>query len=376
MRKKSPFWLNLICFQILVLLVETACNMRDSQFAHLPPSDYFYKRYEGKMGEDLHFTMELNRHDSTLEGSYFYEKIGKPIDLSGKIDKSGRISLVESLEGKETGKFEGSFKAGNQEEIVGEWVAKGKKISFEMQENYQKGMAQLKMDNYSDSYGKCDLNEEKMQGCAKIRLNVLQIVENSSETIKNKVNEKLNLMAFEGKNPENITRDFIAQYQKDIKELSPEFTLVYEQNLDMKVLLNEKNILSIQCEKYEYMGGAHGSLNNTFANFDLGTGAEIAVESLFLPNSKQEISTIAEQSFRIKNNISEKQTFEEAGYWFADNKFYLPQKFYLLRDKIVFQYEEYEIAPYAMGAQIVEIPYTQIEKFLLKDSILANFLKP
>ena len=365
-----------MCFQLLLMSVETACNMRDSQFAHFPPSDYFYKRYEGKIGENLPFVMELNRHDSILEGTYCYDKVGKPILLKGEVDKNGRILLIESSDGKETGKFEGSFKVGNQEEIEGEWVAKGKKMPFEMQENYQKGMAQLKMENYSDSYGKCDLNEAKPQGCAKIRLNLLQIVENTSASARDKINSRLNMIAFESKKPENITHDFIAQYQKDVKELSPEFTLVYEQTLDMKTLLNEKNLLSIQCIRYEYMGGAHGSQNNNFVNFDLATGDEIVLEEVLLPNSKEKITEIAANLFRKQNNISENQTFEDAGYWFSDNKFYLPPKYYLLKDKIVFQYEEYEIAPYAMGAQIVEIPYTYIENFLIKDSILANFLKP
>lgn len=374
--KKIPFHsYNLASIFFFICCTEIACNMRDSQYVHLPPSDYFYKVYQGKIGENLDFMMQLNRHDSILEGSYYYNKVRKPISLTGNIDKNGKITLIETVAGKETGRFKGSFKVGNQEEISGEWEMKGKRIAFEMQENYDKGTAQLKMENYAQSTGKCNLEADNQKGCAKIRLNHIQIIENVSNSVKEKVNDKLNLIAFDGKKPENITQDFLAQYQKDLQELSPEFALVYEQTLDMNVLLNEANLLTIQCTHYEYMGGAHGSTNHAFVNFDLNTGEEIVLESMFLPNSMEKITEIGAILFREQNNIFENQTFENAGYWFTDDKFYLPKKYYFLKDKIVFQYEEYEIAPYAMGAQIVEIPYIMIEKFIVNNSILANFLK-
>src|SRR5579872_7349952 len=89
-------------------------------------SKNFYKRYKGKLGEDLFITMCLQRDssvaggDTLLSGNYYYDKIGKPLSLKGSLKKEVEISLTETDElHKKTGLFTGKFTG--PETIEGTW---------------------------------------------------------------------------------------------------------------------------------------------------------------------------------------------------------------------------------------------------------------
>ncbi|MFN0200759.1 MAG: RsiV family protein, partial [Bacteroidia bacterium] len=93
---------------------------------------------------------------------------------------------------------------------------------------------------------------------------------------------------------------------------------------------------------------------------------------VFLPNSQLGLTPIAEEYFRKQQKLGDK-TWEEAGFWFENNQFQLSKKFILLKDRVRFEYNEYEIAPYVMGAPVVEIPYSAIMDYL-KPEITALVL--
>lgn len=49
----------------------------------------------------------LDREGDAVSGWYFYLAIGKEIQLNGKVDASGSFQLAESLDSRQTGRFEG-----------------------------------------------------------------------------------------------------------------------------------------------------------------------------------------------------------------------------------------------------------------------------
>src|SRR5262249_20252473 len=76
----------------------------------------FKKTFVGTIGDKLAVQMDIERDGSKITGSYFYDKPGaynlayKLLDLNGKVDKEGNVTLDES--GYETGekKLTGTFK--------------------------------------------------------------------------------------------------------------------------------------------------------------------------------------------------------------------------------------------------------------------------
>jgi len=69
----------------------------------------FIGRFKGSIG-NYKIQMELYREGNNLKGTYFYEKIGNPLYLKGRIDDTGNFKIEEFDEkGKHTGTFIGKF---------------------------------------------------------------------------------------------------------------------------------------------------------------------------------------------------------------------------------------------------------------------------
>jgi hypothetical protein len=106
-----------------------------------------------------------------------------------------------------------------------------------------------------------------------------------------------------------------------------------------------KNVVSLVYTYYQYSGGAHGNYGTTAFNYK-PNGTPVTLENL--SSNIDELTAIAEQTFR-------KQNGELKEYWFDDEKFYLPDVFYFTENAIVFYYGLYEIAPYAAGDIFLEL---------------------
>src|ERR1044071_5281227 len=67
------------------------------------------REFSGAINRSLRIKMTLSQNGKTLSGSYYYEKVGKPITLSGSINGQ-QFTLKEYDEnGKSTGTFSGRF---------------------------------------------------------------------------------------------------------------------------------------------------------------------------------------------------------------------------------------------------------------------------
>src|SRR6185503_3054374 len=66
------------------------------------------KHFKGSIGSSLDLQMKLVRTGDLLAGSYFYQKVGTRINLRGKVEKDGNLTLAEfDQAGKQTGLFQG-----------------------------------------------------------------------------------------------------------------------------------------------------------------------------------------------------------------------------------------------------------------------------
>ncbi len=112
-----------------------------------------------------------------------------------------------------------------------------------------------------------------------------------------------------------------------------------------------------------YSGGAHPNAATTAICFDPATGMEVAVNDIFKEECNKELKEF------IKAVIAEHfdcATFQEVinnGYLF-DNDIYISNNFILGNEKTVFIYNPYDIAPYAAGEIIVEIPNEKIKHMM------------
>jgi hypothetical protein len=75
--------------------------------------------FAGEIARGLKIEMKLFREGSKLSGSYYYERIGKDLQLRGTIEETGSLVLEEFVRGQKTGVFVGKFVSDGR--IEGGW---------------------------------------------------------------------------------------------------------------------------------------------------------------------------------------------------------------------------------------------------------------
>lgn len=116
---------------------------------------------------------------------------------------------------------------------------------------------------------------------------------------------------------------------------------------DTKILFESKKYISLVVNNYSYTGGAHGGATSFYVTFNINTGKFITLDNIV--KNKKLLLNVAEKKFRKEQSVPTNQTFENSGFWFKDNKFYLPDNYAVVDKGVLFQYGQYEIAPYAAG---------------------------
>ncbi len=128
---------------------------------------------------------------------------------------------------------------------------------------------------------------------------------------------------------------------------------------------------------YSYTGGAHGTMLLTTLNFDLRTGKPLYFKDVFNIEKDVEMRKVIQNqllfdvSLDMERGITSLEELNGLGYNISE---LIPQPttFILSELGITFIYQVYEIAAYALGEQVITIPYDQMTDFLTdtaKDAI-------
>jgi len=117
-----------------------------------------------------------------------------------------------------------------------------------------------------------------------------------------------------------------------------------------------KNIITITSEETIYTGGANAFYDLTYSNFYLESGARVKLENILVDNNLSELEKLGEKIFIKMKNIRADQSFDEAGYWFENERFALSDNFAVTDSGLIFFYNLYEIGPRSEGTTKLFIP--------------------
>lgn len=138
----------------------------------------------------------------------------------------------------------------------------------------------------------------------------------------------------------------------------------YASALNYEVTYNENCFLSFYYDTYIFTGGAHGNTTRKSNTFSLLTAKPIRLDYFFnRQNYKQYVLTEILRQAKINQS-------QEGGFYFDDYekliaKYFNPNNFYLTTEGVVIYFNQYEIAPYAVG----------IPEFLISNDKLDNLPK-
>ena len=159
---------------------------------------------------------------------------------------------------------------------------------------------------------------------------------------------------------EDAGRDFVADYDKTKAELS-EYGMSWYYKGDAQVLFISDSMISIQADADVFTGGAHGMFSTTFLTIDPKTGALYLLDSFLKPGYQNLLNQLGEEEFRKELDMADTTTLDAAGFEFPENRFQLNENYGFRKEGIVFVFNSYEIAAYAMGPTEIVIPYEKLK---------------
>lgn len=119
--------------------------------------------------------------------------------------------------------------------------------------------------------------------------------------------------------------------------------------------------VTYQVNHQSYSGGAHPNTFTEYFTYDLGMEQVLTPQNMFVPGSEKDLLEAIKQALASQLNV-DVDKLDDAGI-FTDQLTEIGQP-YLLDDSIVFHYNQYDIAPYSMGAIEVTIWAQEIEQYL------------
>ena len=195
------------------------------------------------------------------------------------------------------------------------------------------------------------------------------------EEVSEKINQKIKHFIFNSlllgedtiptaKTIQEAATGFIESYNAD-KAQFPDMAGEYFAEISVNEIYSSKEHICFEMRQYLFTGGAHGYGTTSFLNIDPKTGEELTSEELFKNN--KEFTAFAEKKFREEQKIAKDQSINENGFWFENDKFYLPESVGFTQDSLIFVYNQYDIASYADGPIELKIAMKEAEPFLSID---------
>lgn len=192
----------------------------------------------------------------------------------------------------------------------------------------------------------------------------------AAKSINNKVFETVKpIIAQEGDGSstyDELFKGFITNYEDFYREFIidfPDYKVGWEAIIEGSVNYDSPDIVNIKIESYTFMGGAHGNTYTTSLIFNPKNGNELNINNIIKDTNS--LSKLAEKKFREQFHIPADQPINSTGFMFDNNKFVLPQNYFITKNGLLLFYNTYEIAAYVEGSKEILIPYDEIKDNLL-----------
>jgi hypothetical protein len=294
--------------------------------------------YRGTIGTGRTVILQAGVADGTITGGYFYESKGVPIDLEGTVDELGAVSIRETVDNKETGRFEGSFKD-EQRRMVGQWASAD-------------GTKTLAFTLMRFATQRADVKTEHVQE---------QTVESSRAFPLFEDPKEAGLNTAVISHLDALYKTFLNEIKK---AADPAFKADSTFDVDVDVAAYRPGaFVSLVFTTSLYAGGAHGMTQFDTLNLRLGGAGgpkAVGLSDLF---SSEEDAIKALSHYSIADLKKQEAGFVLDGMVSSLDKKLLSH-FTLSPRGTTFLFEPYAVAPYADGTFEVTVPFTAVETLL------------
>ena len=161
-------------------------------------------------------------------------------------------------------------------------------------------------------------------------------------------------------------KDMLPLYKEDKRDIDKR--PIYEHATDIKTYIEtgKDGIVTYFISTYNFEGGAHGTQQLMTLNFDPVTGKTITLDDVMVPGYKVRLNNILQKSLMKHADCKDINELHDKGYLFSMDM-YPSTNFVLGTDAVTFIYNQYEIAPYALGRIMLSIPYDELGNLMKKE---------
>ena len=349
---------------------ETAGTQPDGGLTPAPATKYF----KGSIGSSLDLQMKLVRTGDQLTGTYYYQKIGKRIDLRGSVDTHGNVVLEEfGADGKQTGVFKGLWNQKPEDgmvSIAGNWSKppgskdEDKKTAF-------------------------SIHEEPISFTGGVDVATKQVKENNKKLVYDIDAQYPQLSGGDNPNFEKFNQTVRASVMKEVGEFKKEMTPKPDEErpensmgsslgISYDIGLAQDDLISVSFDVYSYyQGAAHPNSFSQAISYDLKNGKALKLGDLFKPGSKYLqtlsgycIADLKKQSKENGGSLDDSSINDGAG---PAPKNY--RSWTITKKGLGINFDAYQVGPYAAGPQFVMVPYSNLKEVIDPDGPLGQFVK-
>lgn len=204
----------------------------------------------------------------------------------------------------------------------------------------------------------------------------IKILKSENKERESKINNSILYAAFgyENVTPEQAIDSFVAKSQQEYLDLRPDYLnekqitensgwLNFSYQLETDAEYGRNNVINYKIFCTYYTGGAHPTTSYTYMNFDPKTGEEIKLSDIFKENSEEYLTNRLTDALANKIGASSRKEIKEKGYLIF-NDIYPTENFILKNDSIIFFYNAYDIAPYALGCTALGFTYEELKDIM------------
>lgn len=158
--------------------------------------------------------------------------------------------------------------------------------------------------------------------------------------------------------------------KSDTPESIPEW---YGQTYSLVTFVEEGRlgmVINATANTFVDMGGAHPNQWSQWLNFEAQTGKLLAKEEVFKAEAKKDIEQLLldkllQQQAELypDETLKTLEDLHAKGFLQLTNM-YIPDNFLLGKDKVLFLFNRYDIAPYSAGEIVLEVSYEEIGHYL------------
>lgn len=216
----------------------------------------------------------------------------------------------------------------------------------------------------------CGDKQKREEACVTFRVSWVEASSAASDEIKTKINAAI-LAALQ---PKEAPRGFeaeAAEVAEDYARFHKEFddsAITYFIRRTADILMSNATMLSLEITEEEFRGGAHPESRRTYLNLNPANGQDFFLKDLVRDGSMQKLTELAEKRFRMEREVPEGKKLSESGFTFPDDKFALSKTWGVSQHGLVFHYNAYEIAPYAVGPTTIMLPWKEIHDLIRKEA--------